>query len=237
MPGLSSSLANPACSNFLGLSPPPDFHATEASVYELDQTYGRETSHGSTRRVRCASGYEPSLDGSGPSPQFLVCDRGRWVTPTAGEQKLVCRKPCPAYESLDVGFNPNEMSSYATGGLNDGATQTIACLAGYHPVDGGASQEVLRCRNGVWDRRSLACSRGNGFSQVLMNAQCGSMMISNVITPNDFYQLKLLLSSTIEASTSSKAPTTLTLWSVRCSRGYAPTSGMSCPLIIIFHLF
>lgn len=237
MPGFSSSLLNPPCSNFLGLSPPPDFHASESLVYEIDQTYGRSTTHGSTRQVRCANDYEPSLENSGHSPQFLVCDRGRWVTPTPGERQLVCRKACVAYESLDVGFDLNDMSIVAEGGQRDGATRTVSCLAGFQPVDGGKSPEVLRCRNGVWDRRSLACIKGDGSNRVLMNAVCGQTVLSDIMVPRDVYMLKEILSSTIDAldlqtSNSPKAPTKLTLWSAHCTRGYIAKEGMMLNLML-----
>lgn len=228
VPGFENSLVNRSCSSSLGLSSPPDFAlSSESSVYEIDLEYGRGTTHGSTRKVRCASEYEPSFVDSGPSPQFLVCDRGRWVTAIPGEAKLICRKPCPPYESRDIGLDTTEMSLIAEGGLLDGATRTASCLTGYHPVDGSQSPERLTCRNGVWSRRSLACIRDDKSSQALGNAVCGSMVLRDIMIPNNVFVLKQILSTSVETLqvATLKAPTKLTLWSLRCSRGYRPYKG------------
>lgn len=253
MPSFHDILTNPSCSEFLGLSPPVDF-PDDASVYEIDDEFKSTGSiHGATRSVRCVSGYEPSLLGTRNVPQFLVCDRGRWVTADPTEQKLVCRKPCAPYESVDSEFNPNEMAVVANGGLVDGSTRLLSCLAGFHAVEGSISPEELKCHNGVWDRRTLSCTEGEGLSQALRDAVCGSLELANLMRPNHVYVLKQILSTSVEPSSLLSQPqpaapsagaatqrypnTQMVLWSLRCSRGYKAANGKINRKLVIHRIY
>lgn len=234
MDDLTSALRNPSCPESLDFSPPPPASAEEnAPVYTMDPVYGRSNTHGSTRQVRCAEGYAPTAKGSGPSPQYLKCDRGRWISAVVGEPRLVCRKPCGPYETWDRDMDRATINVVSDGSDNDGATRVLSCVAGYSPVPGAKSPETLFCQSGAWDRRSLECVRTDLTNQALQSAECGKLKLASVIEPPvDVFLLKQVFQDTVDLGeilptaegpfATHKRPTSMTLWSLRCTRGYVP---------------
>lgn len=263
MNDLSESLVQPPCSSSLDLSLPAGFDNEQqpgyTTPYEVDISGEGDASgdnkhgttpHGSVRHVRCAEGYETSLRNSGPSPQLLTCDRGRWGTADPGQPKIVCRKPCSAYETWDSGFDSQALSITAIGGNKDGAARVLQCAARYAPLEGGKSPETLLCRNGVWDRRSLECGRVDelGSAALLKSGVCGNLRLNQIITQPDVYVVRQVVgpetvnaeqlrrkysSSETHGYFAPKAPTKIQLWSLACTRGYVPQPLDERPLALL----